>query len=150
MTPDVERRSAAVLPFPSPVAVVETVAPVRGIVQQLRASHAACCLAPAIFEADQQLHRIPADLLFDELRAELADRILDRAGIAVNLGDPVKRDVTNERAAVAILRHVAAGVASGALDQDSPLARLDLATVRAIAKVAVAGALDYLACKERC
>lgn len=122
--------------------------PRTSITRQLQASLQAQQVAPAIYAADQRLLRAPGDVRFDELRHEIADRYLDRAGIAVNLGDQTKRDVANEHAALAMQRGIEAGLKSGLIPKDSPLACVDLASLRVVAKLALAGGLDYLSGRQ--
>lgn len=118
------------------------------ITRQLQSSLQAQALAPEIYAADQNLLRAPGDVAYDELRPEIAARFLDRAGIAVNLGDPIKREVANERAALAIALGIEAGLKTGRIPKDSPLAYIDLTSLRIAAKLALAGGLDYLSSRQ--
>jgi hypothetical protein len=109
-------------------------------------------LAFAIFQQDQFEKRVDCDVHFypvpgaarvisDFQRTEY----LRRAQTAMTLGDQVKRELMVDMAAMAILRGIVRGATNGSITADNPLAKLDLTTAKAIAKLAVDGALSYAA-----
>jgi hypothetical protein len=62
----------------------------------------------------------------------------------MHLGDPVKRAVTDERAALTILRGINAGIRTGVIPDTSPLCRIDISSARQLAKLAMHGGLEVL------
>jgi hypothetical protein len=121
--------------------------------RQLLASTVVDLLAYHVHESDQALGIGPAiDQQFHTVVGPLRASIVERATIAVQLGDPVKRVVADEQAAAMVLHSVRQLVSSGQLSRVSALAELvrrdrQNATddVRLLAKVAVNAALQYLA-----
>lgn len=108
-------------------------------------------LAFAVFQQDQFEKRIDPDLVFYpgggryEITPEQRIAILDRAAVAMTLGDPLKRDLMVDYGALAILRGGMRGLADGTIPNTSPLARLDLTTARVIAEFAITAALAFAA-----
>lgn len=146
------RPSATVMPFRPREPRDESssaATPTTAVATTLQHSLQAQALALEVLAVDQTLSRVPGDVLFEDLKPEIADLFLDRAAIAVNLGDPLKRSTADEKAAIAVLRGIEAGIKAGAIKAESPLTCLDLSSVRVVAKLALAGALEYLAARER-
>lgn len=108
-------------------------------------------LAFAIFRQEQFEKRIDRALEFYPvpgkwvIEPEERTKIIDRAFIAMNLGDPAKRDAMLNAGAMAILRVILRKINAGEIDKASPLAKLDLSTARLLATLAVDAALDSLA-----
>jgi hypothetical protein len=141
VTPGEEPRGV-LMPFPVREAAA---APAPTVIsEQLRLSLAARDLAPAVYAADQALLRASGDVAFDELKPELADLFVSRAALAINGGDRRSCGVANEKAALAILRGVEAGIRSGAIAGSSPLVGLDITSARVVAKLAMEGGLAHL------
>jgi hypothetical protein len=136
--------TAAVAQFPPRL-------PVSDLAQQLMASIDIMPLAFALFQQDQFERRIDRELQFypaagvKVITPEQRNALVDRAVIAMTLGEADKRALMDDMAAMAILRGVMRGVANGTIEKDSPLARFDLTTAKAVSKLAVQGALAYAA-----
>lgn len=124
-------------------------APVAPIVNDLQVSLQAIAFAREVLAVDQNLLRAPGDITLDGLLPDVADRFLDRASIALHLGDPVRRAIADEKAAIQMLFSIAKAVKAGGISKESPLAVLDLSMCRVAAKFAVCGGLDYLAGREK-
>lgn len=150
MTPSEQspiKAPAPLLQFPSKAASGEPPMVARSLQRDLLASIAAGELATILHDADRALGRPTADVDFDDLPAAAADKVRDRAAIAIGLGDVIKRRVVDEKAALALLLKVGACVRDGSIPRDSPLAAIDMSAARVLAKFAVSAALDALAGK---
>lgn len=102
-------------------------------------------LAVALHEADRFAGRAPVDVSIEQLTPEYTSKLTERATIALQLGDKVKRAVADERALQSILFGIQAGLHTGLIAADSPLALLSHQDMRQLAKLALLGGLDYLA-----
>lgn len=135
-------------PAPAPTAAAATVdATPESFNKSLLVSLAAGGLAPALHEADCLVAQACGDVpVFGMLSVGQRNTIYERAAIAVNLGDPLKRLVADEKAALAIVREIDRGLRAGTISRTSPLAALDLTSARVVvAKLALEGGLGFLA-----
>lgn len=119
------------------------------LTSDLLASLAVRDIALAVHEADRFVDQADAGVPFESLPPAAVDQVIDRSAIAMHLGDPVKRAVTDERAALTILRGINAGIRTGVIPDTSPLCRIDISSARQLAKLAMHGGLEYLAGRSK-
>lgn len=112
---------------------------------QLLESNEAYDLAPFLYAADQRLGRADMAVPFTDLVFEERERYVSRASIAIRLGDPLKAQVVNEHAALALIKDVTDRIQGGTLRAGEPEAAIDLRQWRRLAVVAMVRGLDYLA-----
>lgn len=115
------------------------------LTRQMLLSLAARDVAMSLHESDRFVGQAAIDVPFEQAAPEYVDKLTGRAAVALSLGDRLKRDVADEFAALAVLRGVDRGIRNGSIPASSPLARIDLTTARQLAKLALAGGLDFLA-----
>lgn len=107
-------------------------------------------LAFAIFRQDQERgvygkHLLYADLGDDRpsISSEQRAQLRDRACIAMLLGDADQKPLMVEAGALEMLGAILRAIRTKQIGADHPLARLDLTTARAVAELAISGALNY-------
>lgn len=101
-------------------------------------------LAPFIYAGDQRLGRAPMAIPFERLTFDQQEAYVTRAAIAVRLGDPIKAIALTEHAALGIIADVRRRIREQLLDPSTPEAQLTLPAWRAISRVSVLRALEYL------
>lgn len=132
---------------PAPAPSVQRLQP-SSLTRELLDSLAARDMAVAVHEADRFVGRAPVDVPIEQLKPAYTAKLTERASVALQLGDEVKRSVADEKAARAILRGITAGLQTGVIEAGSPLALIDITLARQLAKLALIGGLDYLAGKR--